>query len=97
MRNLQADPKTIARAREIITRAHHKSFCPARQLEDQGLLWYPEKQRKVQADTLRQAADMLGETPVDRLPGGRVTSVLDARNAIMNWLRVQADELEKPQ
>lgn len=93
---LKADDATLRSVRASVLKSSARGWDPARALDELGLVLYPAKGRGIAADTLRQAADMLTETPVDQLPAGRmVRTPLDTRNAIIEWLRLQADQLEK--
>lgn len=93
---LKADDATLRAVRASVLKSAARGYDPARALDELGLVLYPAKTRETQAGTLRQAADMLGDIPVDQLPAGRtVRTPLDTRNAVMEWLRLQADQLEK--
>lgn len=93
---LKADDATLRAVRASVLKSAARGYDPARALDELGLVLYPAKGRDIAAGTLRQAADMLMDTPVDQLPAGRaIRTPLDARSAVIEWLRLQADQLEK--
>lgn len=69
-------------------RREHRRTHPRRTRSNRPI----RRRRRLQADTLVQAADLLHQATVKQLNGGHTP--LDTKNAIEAWLRQQAAELQ---
>lgn len=86
------DERTALQVRLLLERCAARGSDIVRALDERFHLLYPLRQRQIQANTLRQVADMLAHTSVKQLQGGHTP--LDVKNAVERWLREQAVHLD---
>lgn len=93
---MRADQKTELAIRASLARSQARGADPVRALDELGYLLYPDKQRKLQADTLRMMADLLDQLTVKHLPAVKAPlTPLDTKRVTAVWLRLMAEEMEK--
>lgn len=93
---LRVDLKNELQIRASLARSAARGADPIRALDELGYLLYPGKQRKLQADTLRQTADLLDQLTVKHLPAVKAPlTPLDTKRVTAEWLRLMAEEMEK--
>lgn len=92
----RVDLKNELAIRASLARSQARGADPIRALDELGFLLYPDKQRKLQADTLLQAADLLDQLTVKHLPAVKAPlTPLDTKRVTAVWLRLMAQEMGK--
>lgn len=76
-----------ARVRAALSKAAAQGKDPVQLLEQQGLLWSKQREMRVRADAVDEAASVLGQLTPAQVVQGRVPgSVLDMKREVVLWL-----------